>query len=276
MTCANLMVYVDDEPDNVARIGFACDLARALDAEVIGVSVSEAEPPLADVAAVGGMAGEILSLRRDQAAAELAEARARFAATAEAANVRHSWRAQIGYPAAWLARQARAADLVLIGREGGRRPYRAPDAGDLVMAAGRPVLIAPPQAQAAPLDGVALVAWQDGREAQRATAGALPLLRRAQAVRVVEICAPDQADAAQARVRDVADWLCRHGAAAEGEVRIADDRPAGDRLLACVEETGANLVVAGAWGHSRLREWVLGGVTQALIACCPAWLLLSH
>lgn len=276
MTCANLMVYVDDEPDNVARIGLACDLARALDADVIGVSVSEAEPPLADVAAAGGMAGEILSLRRDQAAAELADARARFESVATAADVNHSWRGHIGYPAAWVARQARAADLVLIGRNGGRFPYRAPDAGDLVMSIGRPVLIAPPQAQTAPLDGGALVAWQDGREAQRATAAALPLLRRAKSVRVVEICAPGHADAAQARVRDVADWLCRHGAPAESEVRVADDRPAGDRLLACVEETGANLVVAGAWGHSRLREWVLGGVTQALISRCPAWLLLSH
>ncbi|WP_292069975.1 universal stress protein [Brevundimonas sp. UBA7534] len=276
MTYANLMVYVDDEPDNVARIGFGCDLARAFGAAVIGVSVSEAEPPLIDAAAAGGMAGEILTLRRDQADAELAAARARFEAVAAAADVSHFWRAETGYPAAWLTRQARAADLVLIGRDGGRRPYRAPDAGDLVMGVGRPVLIAPPQAEAAPLDGVALVAWQDGREAQRATAAALPLLRRAQAVRVIEICAPGQADAAQARVKDVAGWLNRHGATAEGDVRVADERPAGDRLLACVEETAANLVVAGAWGHSRLREWVLGGVTQALISRCPAWLLLSH
>lgn len=276
MTYANLMVYVDDEPDNAVRIGFGCDLARAFDAAVIGVSVSEAEPPLIDAAAGGAMAGEILALRRDQADAELAAARTLFEAVVKDAAVSHSWRSETGYPASWLTRQARAADLVLIGRDGGRRPYRAPDAGDLVMGVGRPVLIAPPQAGAAPLDGVAVVAWKDGREAQRATAAALPLLRRAQTVRVVEICGPGQADAAKTRVKDVADWLRRHGASAEGEVRIADDRPAGDRLLAYVEETGANLVVAGAWGHSRLREWVLGGVTQALISRCPAWLLLSH
>ncbi|TAJ45921.1 MAG: universal stress protein, partial [Brevundimonas sp.] len=53
-------------------------------------------------------------------------------------------------------------------------------------------------------------------------------------------------------------------------------RPAGDRILALVEQTGANLIVAGAWGHSRMREWVLGGVTQALLNRSQSWLLLSH
>ncbi len=75
---------------------------------------------------------------------------------------------------------------------------------------------------------------------------------------------------------DVAAWLRRHGVVAESEARVRDERPAGDRILALVEQTGANLIVAGAWGHSRMREWVLGGVTQALLNRSQSWLLFSH
>ncbi|OYX77821.1 MAG: hypothetical protein B7Y85_10310 [Brevundimonas sp. 32-68-21] len=68
----------------------------------------------------------------------------------------------------------------------------------------------------------------------------------------------------------------RRGVVAESEAKVRDERPAGDRILALVEQTGANLIVAGAWGHSRMREWVLGGVTQALLNRSQSWLLLSH
>ncbi|MBU4237842.1 MAG: universal stress protein, partial [Alphaproteobacteria bacterium] len=162
------------------------------------------------------------------------------------------------------------------GRDAGRLPYRAPDAGDLIMNIGRPVLVAPPRASAAPVDGVVLVAWKEGREAQRAVAAALPLMKQAREVKVVEICASADAAAAAARVADVAAWLRRHGVVAESEAKVRDERPAGDRILALVEQTGANLIVAGAWGHSRMREWVLGGVTQALLNRSQSWLLLSH
>jgi len=276
MSYASLMVYVDDEADNVARIGFARDLAAIHDAALIGVAVSEPEPPLVDAYVAGGMAGEILALRRDQADGELAAAKKRFLDAMKDTGISHEWRAETGYPASCVARHARAADLILVGRDAGRSPYRAPDAGDLIMNVGRPVLIAPPRALAAPVDGVALVAWKEGREAQRAVAAALPLLHQAREVLVVEICAAADAASAAARTADVADWLKRHGVAAESEARPRDDRPAGDRILACVEQTGANLVVAGAWGHSRMREWVLGGVTQALLNRSQSWLMLSH
>ena len=148
MTYASLMVYVDDEADNVARIGFARDLAVVFDATLIGISVSEPEPPLVDAYVAGGMAGEILTLRRDQADGELAAAKTRFLDALKDTGIAHEWRAETGYPAACVAHQARAADMILIGRDAGRLPYRAPDAGDLIMNVGRPVLVAPPRAQA--------------------------------------------------------------------------------------------------------------------------------
>ena len=122
MTYASLMVYVDDEPDNVARIGFARDLAAIHDATLIGVSVSEPEPPLVDAYVAGGMAGEILTLRRDQADGELSAAKTRFLEALKDTGVANEWRAETGYPAACVSRHARAADLILVGRDAGRLP----------------------------------------------------------------------------------------------------------------------------------------------------------
>ena len=122
MTYSSLMVYVDDEADNVARIGFARDLAVVFDATLIGISVSEPEPPLVDAYVAGGMAGEILTLRRDQADGELAAAKTRFLDALKDTGIAHEWRAETGYPAACVAHQARAADMILIGRDAGRLP----------------------------------------------------------------------------------------------------------------------------------------------------------
>lgn len=277
MNRPTLMAYVDDASDADCRLNCLFDLAAGLDAQVLGVSVSEAEPPLPDGYAFGAMAGETLGLRRDAAETELAAARTRFHAVAEGhPNTPIEWRAETGYPTSWAARQGRAVDMVAVGRDGGRTPYRAPVAGDLLMSVGRPVLIAPPEPERSPLGARALVAWRDGREAQRAVLAALPILRKAEAVQVVELCATDDLEAARGRLADVTAWLARHGVVAVAEARAEDDRPTGRRLLAWAEEIEADLLVCGAWGHSRAREWVMGGVTRTLLAESPVWLLMSH
>lgn len=277
MNRSTVMAYVDDEPDADRRLNCVFDMVAGLDAVVLGVSVSEAEPPLPDGWGFGAMAGEALGLRRDMAETELATARSRFQYACDVhANTRVEWRAEVGFPTAWVARQARQADLIVVGRDAGRSPYRAPSPGDLLMSSGRPVLIAPPDPERAPVGGRVMVAWRDGREAQRAVQAALPLLRRAETVHVVELSEADQVEAARSRLADVAAWLSRHGVAVETEVRVEDDRPTGKRLLVWAGELGAELIVCGAWGHPRVREWVMGGVTRTLLAESPTWLLMSH
>ena len=145
------------------------------------------------------------------------------------------------------------------------------------MQAGRPLFVVPDNVDWLDLRSV-LVAWKDTREARRAIADSLPMLRKARDVTVAEIL--EQADgrsAAASRVRDVVAWLSRHGVAASelvSENRV--DHDATVQLDAIAADVGAGVIVAGAYGHSRFRELILGGMTQHLITQSTRCVLLSH
>ena len=173
-----------------------------------------------------------------------------------------------------VASEARRADLILTGAvsAGNFNATRQTRPGDLVMQAGRPVLVVTP----APLRlNRVLLAWKDTRETRRAAADALPLLRKASYVCVAEMA--DEADLAGARRRlaDVAGWLDKHGVKAEclGTASTGDDPK---RLNAIADEQEADLIVAGAYGHGRLREWALGGVTRILLGQAGRAAFVSH
>ena len=148
------------------------------------------------------------------------------------------------------------------------------DIGDFVMQAGRPCLIVPAEAEALSLDHV-VVGWKDSRETRRAISDALPLLQAADRVTIVEIADKDDLDAANGRLADVAGWLKRHGIDAT-PVTAASTGDDAARLDAIAREQGATLLVAGAYGHSRVREWALGGVTRDLLLRAGRCALVSH
>jgi nucleotide-binding universal stress UspA family protein len=134
---------------------------------------------------------------------------------------------------------------------------------DLVMQVGRPLLVVPPSVRWLDLRS-ALVAWKDGAEARRAIADALPLLRKTGEVVVAAIAEGENDRSEMLRqADDVVSWLSRHGVHASTMVpeRIGNAQIQLDRIAADIT---AGFVVAGAYGHSRFREWVLGGVTQHL------------
>ena len=140
-------------------------------------------------------------------------------------------------------------------------------------AGGATDLVVPPEAEYLKLSNV-VIAWKDTREARRAVADALPLLHRAKDVTVVEVVegAADRA-AAQAGVNDVAAWLGRHAVTAVGRVIHASDE---SDQLDTLWKNGADLVVAGAYGHTRFREWVLGGMTHNLLTRSRRCSFLAH
>lgn len=166
--------------------------------------------------------------------------------------------------------------MVGLAGEGERNagPNRRLDVGDLVMQAGRPVLAVPSSVRR--LDfRCALVAWKNTREARRALMDALPILRQMERVVLIEVAPAAEADATRAGLEKIVSWLSLHGIVAMTRFDAAT-RDEGERLLTIAEEERASLVVAGAYGHSRLREWLLGGVTRKFLhegRCC---LLLSH
>jgi len=277
MPWTSLIVYVDDEADNPARLIEACTLARAYGARLIGVSGCAPETPVADAYGAGILLGEVMAAQQARNETTLKSAEQRFRAAVEAAGVEGEWRGDVGDPTALTLRHLRAADAALVGRDaGGLSAWRAPHPADLAMRAGRPVVVLPPNPIRSMVDAAALVAWTDTRESRLAAQAALPLLKRADSVRVVELCDPEDIDGARIRTQDVVRWLAGHGVAAEPDARAHDDRSGGRRLIDCAEEMGAGLIVAGAWGHARMRQWIFGGVTQTLLTEAPVALMLAH
>lgn len=271
--CKALLVYAEDNTASDLRIAVACDLADRFDACVIGISASEPAPPLYDP--MTGL-GDVLTALHDAAEEDVRRARSRFEAVVTGRGNRFEWRGGVGTPAAWVAREARCADLVIIGPQTRLTPYRSPDPADVLMAIGRPMLIVPEAYEGSCLDGVALVAWKETREAQRAVAAALPFLREAIAVDVVEISGSRDAEDAALRVEDVAHFLARHDVKAEARAVVDNERMTSDRIRSEAAALQANLIVIGAYGHARVREWALGGVTRELFAHCDVCLLVAH
>jgi nucleotide-binding universal stress UspA family protein len=171
----------------------------------------------------------------------------------------------LGNPTRLLALNARAADLIITGSDddGARSRLRTIDPGELILSAGRPVLFASKDHRPMMAENI-LVAWKDTRECRRAVVDALPFLVAARHVLVATIAEDDRISARDS-VADVVRFLMKHGVKARSEVLDANKMDAADALLTAARQTGADLVVAGGYGHSRVREWAFGGVTRALI-----------
>jgi nucleotide-binding universal stress UspA family protein len=268
MSYSTLMVHLDLDQSNEARLQFAGELAERFDSRLIGIAAADIQPLyFMD----GAAAQDFLEKDRARLKSQIAECEAQFRRVLRARADNIEWRSALEWPADFVARNARAADLLITGSRPGRADgTRQINSGELVLRAGRPVLIVPPGAEFLKLDSV-VVAWKDTREARRAVSDALPLLHKAREVIVVELLEAD-ADkaAAKARVDDVAHWLVRREISASS---IATKALVGvaDRLTILAQDEGAGIIVAGAYGHSRFQEWVFGGVTRELLSqqkCC--------
>lgn len=274
MTYATVMVSLAFDRPNTRRLDVTVKLAELFNAGVIGIAASDFSPPLYYTS--GEQAQKLLAQGATLITTRTAELEAEFRAAMQPLGRAVDWRSAVEMPAKYVALQARAADLVISGATGTLTdPFAVADPADLVMQIGRPLLVVPETAGAINLTSM-LVAWKDCPESRRAVVGALPLLRKAGKVKVAEIV-EDDADhhSAQAGVADVVAWLARHGVAATGFVPEVGGNVAVqlERIATAVD---AGVVVAGAYGHSRFREWVLGGVTEHLVTHPSRCALLSH
>jgi nucleotide-binding universal stress UspA family protein len=149
--------------------------------------------------------------------------------------------------------------------------------GEVALAAGRPVLLVPYAGDFAALGRQVLVAWNGTREAARALYDAMFLLAGAEAVTVLEIDPPgDAAVDPELRAASVAAALRRRGIAARARSTVSDGMPIADLILSTAADLGADLIVMGAWGHSRLREFVLGGASRGILEAMTVPVLMSH
>jgi nucleotide-binding universal stress UspA family protein len=120
-----------------------------------------------------------------------------------------------------------------------------------------------------------LVCWKDTRESRRAIVDAMPLLKKASRVTIVEIAADEQLPGIRNRLDDVAIWLKRHGVAAMVQATASAVDP-GSALCRIADEHDIDVIIAGAYGHSRVREWAFGGVTRGMLMNTQRCSLLSH
>ena len=274
MSLTSLMVYVNAYEAESERIGLAGALADRFDAALIGLSAMAVRPP-AVVDDVGGVDGMLMLSEIEDIKAKLAERGSWFRSVAASDRRRLEWRQAVDLPIDALARECRSADLVAIGQEAGRDMYSTLNPSGAILKVGRPTLVVPPKIKSLSAERV-VVGWKDTREARRAVHDALPLLRKAACVLVVEICEPSEKRAAEEEVRDVVHYLDRHQVRANSRLLPLEEESGAKQLVRAAQDEGADLLVAGAYGHSRLGEWVFGGITQELLTAAPICCLFSH
>ena len=272
MTLAAIMVGVEFDPASKARIKLAAELAARFKSLLIGV----AGWPLlkhdygnlaqAEFASAGSA---------EWASKELKNLGETFRNIATEITDRIEWRASMGFPREVIAGEARAADLLVIGQSMLPGDFaHTYDPGTIILAAGRPVLVVPPQIDR--LEGSkVLVAWKDTREARRAIHDALPLLKQAKEISIAVVHSKT-AETRDADIADIVHYLARHDVSVTRQIANVSNEGEGNILLQLAEEHRVDLIVAGAYGRTRLGEWIFGGVTSDLLRKSPIACLFSN
>jgi nucleotide-binding universal stress UspA family protein len=277
MTYPTVMVCLALDQPNDARLEIAGQLAERFDARTIGIAAAQFSPPLYFMD--GAPAQDLIDQGRASIKKRLVAIEVQFREVTKHRSGHVEWRSALEFPARYILQEVRCADIIV---SGGHSPafsdtFAQASPKDLVMQAGRPLLVAPDAVNWLDLRSV-LVAWKDTPEARRAIADSIPLLRKAKEVTIAEILEDGgNRSAAASRVKDVIAWLSRHGVSASERVSENNEsRNAAIQLDEIAGAVGAGLIVAGAYGHSRFRELIVGGMTQHLLTQSTRCVLLSH
>jgi nucleotide-binding universal stress UspA family protein len=275
LTWKTILTHVEPGKAGTARLETAAALAKRLGALLIGLGAELVEP-VAFSDPYGSFDGQVLTALREQCVENIKHAEAAFKAKTQ--GLRAEWRSIEDRPGPALARVARGADVIVTGgcAIDEHNAYRAEDVGELVLMSGRPVLVAPPKGGTLQAKAV-VVAWKDTREARRALADALPILAGADEVVVVETYTDrSAAEDAAYHADEVASGLKRHGIKARGKALHAAEDKVAETLEHEADAVGADLIVCGCYGHSRMNEWLFGGVTRELLRRPGRFVLMSH
>jgi len=281
MTFKNLLVLLDGEPASTGRLEAAVALAQAHGAHLAALALSIEIVIPAPVMA--SMPLTVLDEQRGEREAAVRKILDAASAQADNAGVSLETRMESVFAdqcASMVARHARHADLTLVGQ-----PSHDQDDRHLArqileatfLDSGRPALVIPYSGARAMPPKIAVVAWDGSSEAARALNDSLPLLAAADLVRLVTV----DGDKLGIRVGDVPGMdatthLARHGIKAELRAIASGGMSTSNALLAEIGDSGADLLVMGGYGHSRVREMILGGTTANLLETMTTPTLISH
>ena len=276
MSIKNLLLYVDSDAACPSRIDVAVMLAGSHEAHLTGLHVIE--PPVIPASVVAEFGPGFLEMQMKRRREMAGELERRFRGRAEErAGIEAEWRMAEGDIAATATLQARYFDLTVVGQgiDIGEPAALRSLPEDLALAVGRPVLIVPRYGTFGSVGDHVLVAWNGSREATRAVNDALPLLLRARRVTMLSVD-PEGRTSRRIPGADISLHLARHGVKVEASDMVGADIAVGDVILSYAADRGVDLIVAGAYGHSRMREMVLGGVTRHLLQHMTVPVLMSH
>jgi nucleotide-binding universal stress UspA family protein len=261
----------------IAAADYAISIAEAFGAHVSGIAF--AYEPVVAPTVMGGVPSDWIDAQRAESAKAANAAIARFEAASQRAGLSAEHRmlpATVGGAADLFGRIARCFDLSVVGQTEPDRP--APEEliiESALFESGRPVIVVPYiQKQGLKLDRV-LVCWDGGRTATRAIADSLPFLARAKAIDVV-IVASGRAKSDEIPGADIGQHLARYGLKIEVKRIVAADTDVPNTILSYAADSSADFLVMGGYGHSRLREFVLGGATRGILASMTVPALMAH
>ena len=270
MALTAIIVSVDFDQGTEARISLAAALAVRFNSLLIGVAGWPLQKHHRDAISEASLPGPGSS-ELD----ELEHLGEKFHKIAGAKTDRLEWRSSMNFPREVIATEARAADLVVIGQSllPGDISHTY-DPGTIILAAGRPVLTVPEKINRFEPSRI-LIAWKDTREARRAVRDALPFLKQAEDV-AMAVVNPADREGADAQISDVAQYLARHQVSVGRQIASVGSESEGDILLELAQQHDVDLIVAGAYGRTRLGEWIFGGVTRHLLLTSDVPCLFSN
>ena len=280
MEIKDIVVHVDASERAAERIQLAANLAAKKDAHVTGVFAIP-DPYTPAMMAGGYVPVDFFEQIQQEAIEDSKKAETQFLKIMEAGGVHGEWRAEQGVASSVVSRHTRYSDIAIVGKGDYDDAVRFPHAelpADLMMTCGRPVMVVPNAGHWDTVGSQVLVCWNASRESTRAVNDAMPFLQSAEKVTVLSVnphkaSSGDHGDTPSA---DIALHLARHGVNAEAASTVSTGIEITDAILARASDLGADMIVSGAYGHSRTREWVFGGVTEALLQNTTVPTLLSH
>ena len=278
MAYKTILVHCDAAKNVAHRLDVAAELAQQHDAHLVGF---HARPPFrTPVFFDGGFPmDDFFKSYEASAAADQATALAAFEKATKGRHLSTEWRVVEGFVDSELAVQARYADLLVLGQTDPDNSLNTPS--DLpeatALASGRPVLVVPHIGVATPPGKTVLLCWNASREAARAASEALPILKAAAKVIVLVIDAKPSPDGHGAEPgADAAAWLARDGEKVTVQRDTAADDDVGATILSRAADHAIDLIVMGLYGHSRMREMVLGGASRTLLGSMIVPVLMAH
>jgi len=272
----DIVVNLSGRAERDFAADYAISVAKTFGAHVAGTSFLY-EPVIPD-GSLGGIPVDLIELQREENSKIAKTAADRFTAAAKAAGVSAETRiidATLGGGAAMFGQIARRFDLVVVPQA--QREHGASEqliVEGALFESGRPIIVVPYiQKDGLKLDRV-LACWDGGRVAARAIADAMPLLERAKAVDVLIVAEERKRD--EVTGANMIEHLTRHGITAQVKRTVKGDVTIEAAILDYAADSSADLLVMGGYGHSRLREFMLGGVTRSILSSMTVPVLMSH